>query len=86
MWMRTDMSSDEVGSSRATNLGSVMIALATPNSWWNILSPVIVTAVLLKMTGIPLTEQQLVKKRPGYRDYIERTSAFFPWPPAKEEK
>ena len=66
--------------------GMYLIALATPNGWWTILSPAIVTAVLLKMTGIPLTEQQLVKKRPGYSDYIKRTSAFFPWPPAKEEK
>ncbi len=66
--------------------GMYLIALATPNSWWTSLSPVIVTAVLLKMTGIPLTEQQLVKKRPGYSDYIKRTSAFFPWPPAKEQK
>ena len=66
--------------------GIYLITLATPSSWWTILSPLIVTAVLLKMTGIPLTEQELVKKRPGYSDYIKRTSAFVPWLPAKEEK
>ncbi len=66
--------------------GFYLITLATPDSWWTILSPLIITAVLLKMTGIPLTEQQLVKKRPGYSDYIRRTSAFVPWPPAKEAK
>jgi steroid 5-alpha reductase family enzyme len=38
------------------------------------------------MTGIPLTEQALIKNRPGYSDYIKRTSAFLPWRPAKEDK
>jgi steroid 5-alpha reductase family enzyme len=66
--------------------GFYLITLATPNSWWTIVSPIVITAVLLKMTGIPLTEQELVKKRPGYSDYIRRTSAFVPWLPAKEEK
>jgi len=66
--------------------GIFFITLSTPNSWWTIISPLIITAVLLKMTGIPLTEQELVKNRPGYSDYVKRTSAFVPWWPAKEEK
>ena len=61
--------------------GIFVIALAVPNSWWTVLSPVLVTSVLLKMTGIPLTEKVLVTRRPGYRAYIERTNAFFPWFP-----
>lgn len=66
--------------------GIFFITLSTPSSWWTILSPVIITVVLLKMTGIPLTEKALVEKRPGYNDYIQRTSAFIPWWPAKEGK
>ena len=66
--------------------GLFMITLATPGSWWTILSPVIVTLVLLKMTGIPLTEKALIERRPGYGDYVRRTSAFVPWRPAKEAK
>jgi steroid 5-alpha reductase family enzyme len=66
--------------------GIYFITLSTPNSWWTVFSPVIVTAVLLKMTGIPLTEEGLVKNRPGYSEYIKRTSAFVPWLPAKETK
>ena len=66
--------------------GVYLITLSTPDSWWTILSPVIISVVLLKMTGIPLTEQELVKNRPGYSDYVKRTSAFVPWWPAKEEK
>jgi len=66
--------------------GVFLITLATPHGWWTILSPIIVTAVLLKMTGIPLTEKGLIENRPGYREYIKRTSAFVPWPPAKEDQ
>ena len=66
--------------------GIFLITLSTPNSWWTILSPAIITMVLLKMTGIPLTEQELVKSRPGYSEYVKRTSAFVPWLPAKEKK
>jgi steroid 5-alpha reductase family enzyme len=66
--------------------GIFLITLSTPGNWWTVISPIIVTAVLLKMTGIPLTEEALVKRRPGYDSYIKRTSAFVPWWPAKEDK
>jgi len=66
--------------------GIFLITLSTPNSWWAIFSPIIVTAVLLKMTGIPLTEKGLIENRPGYSEYIKRTSAFVPWLPAKENQ
>jgi steroid 5-alpha reductase family enzyme len=64
--------------------GFFLITLSTPNSWWTIISPLIVAAVLLKMTGIPLTENTIAKTRPGYDDYIRRTSSFVPWFPRKE--
>lgn len=66
--------------------GIYLVALSNLDNWWTIFSPLIVTAVLLKMTGIPLTEKMLIEKRPGYADYIKRTSAFVPWLPAKVKK
>ena len=63
--------------------GLFIIALSHPANWWTVVSPVIITSVLLKMTGIPLTEKLIVEKRPGYRDYIRNTSAFLPWVPKK---
>jgi len=59
--------------------GIFLIVLSTPGSWWTVVSPIVITAVLLKMTGIPLTEKNIVKTRPGYREYIKRTPPFFPW-------
>jgi len=66
--------------------GIFVIAFSTPNSWWTVLSPLIITAVLLKMTGIPLTEKTIVAHRPGYKEYIQRTPAFIPWFPKKKKK
>ena len=65
--------------------GIFLMAFSAPNSWWTILSPLIITVVLLRMTGIPLTEKTIISHRPGYREYIQRTHAFFPWfPKAKK--
>lgn len=64
--------------------GFFLVALTTPGGWWTVISPIIVSLVLLKMTGLPLTEAALKERRPGYSDYIKRTSSFFPRPPKKE--
>ena len=64
--------------------GIFFIALSTPNSAWTVISPLVITAVLLKMTGIPLMEKSIVDTRPGYRDYIRRTPTFIPWFPKKD--
>ena len=66
--------------------GIFLIAFATPNSWWTFISPLVISAVLLKMTGIPLTEKSIAEKRPGYRDYMNHTNAFIPWFPRKDKK
>jgi len=66
--------------------GIFLIAFSTPNSWWTVLSPLIITAVLLKMTGIPLTEKTIVAHRPGYKEYIQRTPAFIPWFPKRNKR
>lgn len=66
--------------------GLFFITLSDPQNWWTIASPVIITLVLLKMTGIPLTEKLIVENRPGYREYIKNTPAFFPRPKKHTEK
>ena len=63
--------------------GMFFIAMGVPGGWWTLISPVIITLVLLKMTGVALTERTIVEHRPGYRDYQRRTSTFIPWWPKK---
>jgi steroid 5-alpha reductase family enzyme len=64
--------------------GIFLITLATPSSGWTIISPIIITVVLLKMTGVPMMEKTIVHTRPGYSNYIARTNSFFPWFPQKK--
>ncbi|QIK68470.1 DUF1295 domain-containing protein [Nocardioides sp. HDW12B] len=51
--------------------------------WLTILSPLLMTWFLAKGTGKPLLEKDMAERRPGYVDYVRRTSGFVPWPPKK---
>lgn len=52
-------------------------------SLWSLVAPVMMTALLLKVSGVSLLEKDIGERRPAYRDYIVRTSAFIPWPPRR---
>lgn len=57
--------------------------LVTASSWpglLTVLSPVLMTWALAFRTGKPLTEERM-QGRPGYAEYVARTSGFFPLPP-----
>jgi steroid 5-alpha reductase family enzyme len=58
-----------------------LLALAHPGSGWTFLSPLLMTALLLKVSGVSLLEQKLRRTRAGYAEYVARTNAFFPWFP-----
>jgi steroid 5-alpha reductase family enzyme len=65
--------------------GLFLIALAAGGAWWSIVSPLLMTFLLLKVSGVSLLEADITERRPAYRDYIARTSAFIPaWPRRKE--
>ncbi|HEY5879087.1 MAG TPA: DUF1295 domain-containing protein [Nakamurella sp.] len=49
--------------------------------WLTVLSPVLMVWLLTAKTGKALTERRLSANRPGYADYVARTSGFFPRPP-----
>jgi steroid 5-alpha reductase family enzyme len=66
--------------------GIYLIALANPHNWWTVISPVTITFLLLKVSGVTLLEKDLPERRPAYRDYQERTSAFVPWLPKKRNE
>lgn len=50
-------------------------------AWWTVLSPLLMTLLLLKVSGVKLLEQDIASRRPDYREYARRTSAFVPWSP-----
>jgi len=59
--------------------GLYTIAAATPGGWLTVLSPALMTFLLRRVSGVTLLEQSLTTSKPGYRAYIARTPAFFPW-------
>ncbi len=58
-----------------------ILAIGAPWLVLTLLPPFIMWFLLLRVSGIPMTEAQTAKSRPEYADYIATTSAFFPWPP-----
>jgi steroid 5-alpha reductase family enzyme len=57
-------------------------ALASPFGWVAIVGPASILYLLLRVTGIPLTEEQSLRsKGDAYRRYQQTTSAFVPWFP-----
>ena len=57
--------------------GFALFSIAHGN-YWQIIGAVIMTLLLLKVSGISLLERKLKVSKPGYADYVARTSAFFP--------
>ena len=60
--------------------GFYALALSA-GAWWTIISPLIVTALVTKVSGAAHLEKSTMGERPGYKEYVERTSGFFPRPP-----
>lgn len=59
--------------------------LIAADSWpgvLTVLSPALMVWTLAAKTGKPLTEKAM-SSRPGYREYVESTSGFIPWPPKR---
>lgn len=61
--------------------GFFVIALAGTGKWWTVISPLLMSWLLMRVSGVALLEKTISQRRPEYDDYIRRTSAFFPWPP-----
>ena len=61
--------------------GYWLIACEHPWGWFTVFSPALMTWSILGMMGKELVERRMRKKRPGYEEYVRRTSGFFPWLP-----
>lgn len=58
---------------------SMSVALGAP--WWTVFSPLVMSVLLMKFSGVGLLEKNISSRRPGYREYVQRTNTFFPWFP-----
>lgn len=65
--------------------GMFLITFSTPYGYWAIISPITITFLLLKVSGVTLLEKDITERRPEYRDYMKNTNAFMPWFPKQKE-
>lgn len=61
--------------------GFWLFAAGQPYGWATILSPLLMTFLLVKVSGVAMLDAHLAATRPGYSDYVRRTAAFIPRPP-----
>jgi len=57
--------------------GFFLLAIAS-GAWVTIISPLIMSFLLLKVSGVPMLEKDIIQRRPTYGDYASRTNSFFP--------
>lgn len=60
--------------------GLAGFAFAT-GAWWCLPCPALMSFLLRRVSGVPLLEKDLQRRRPDYADYVRRTPAFFPGRP-----
>jgi steroid 5-alpha reductase family enzyme len=65
-------------------LAYLPLAAASPWWWLTLAAPLVMAWLLLKLSGVPLTEAQSALSRPGYAEYMRSTSVLIPWPPKKQ--
>jgi steroid 5-alpha reductase family enzyme len=52
----------------------------TSGGWWSIVSPLLMSFLLLKVSGVAMLEKTISSRRPQYKEYVRRTNTFFPGP------
>jgi steroid 5-alpha reductase family enzyme len=63
--------------------GLYLVALAA-GAWWSIAGPLLMSALLMRVSGVPLLERDIGERRPQYAEYVRRTNGFFPGAPKRQ--
>ncbi len=62
--------------------GLWIMAIPVEWGWTGIISPLVITWLLLFVSGVPMLEKKY-KGNPEFEAYAQKTNAFFPGPPKK---
>jgi steroid 5-alpha reductase family enzyme len=65
--------------------GLFLVSLGSLAGLAAVYAPVVMTLLLARGSGVPITERRL-ESRPGYAEYVARTSGFFPLPPRRRSR
>jgi len=63
--------------------GLWLIVLPAGGTWWTAIGPATITFFLVRVSGKALLERDIAQRRPGYAEYLRRTSGFVPRPPRR---
>ena len=63
--------------------GFFLVVLPSPNAAWAVIGPITITFLLVRVSGVRMLEKGMIERKPGYADYVRKTSAFIPWPPRR---
>ncbi len=66
--------------------GLFLVALSAGAVWWTVIGPLVMSFLLIQGSGKGLLEKTIGARRPGYADYVERTSGFVPLPPRRSKR
>lgn len=70
----------------ATQWWAFYLIATAAGGYWTVFSPLLMTYLLLRVSGVSLLEKDMGKKKPGYEEYQRRTNAFFPWFPKEKQE
>lgn len=62
-------------------LAYVPLALGAPWGGFSLVAPLVMAFLLMKLSGMPLLEAEMLRRKPGYAEYMRTTSALLPLPP-----
>jgi steroid 5-alpha reductase family enzyme len=68
----------------ATQWWGFFALAAAAGGWWSVLSPVAMTFLIVRISGVGMLEQTIAQRRPDYAQYMLRTNAFIPWFPKED--
>lgn len=65
----------------ATAWWGIWLVAVGAGAWWTFPGPLLMTFLLLKVSGVAMLEKDLRQTKPGYEEYVASTNAFIPWFP-----
>ena len=60
------------------------MAVDSASWWWTMISPLLMSFLLIRVSGVRLLEGSLQNRVAGYEEYINSTSSFIPCPPKRQ--
>ncbi len=64
-------------------LAYLPLALGAPWGWMTLAAPLVMVFLLLRLSGVPLLEAEMIQRRKGYAEYMRTTNELLPWFPKR---